>query len=106
MADFSDLIGQAKKMQEKMKQTQEAMKKIEVEGVSGGDSVKIVMNGEGELKKIIFSESAHRESKEILEDLIVSAHADAKSKLKEKTEEEISKITGGIGLPPGFKLPF
>ena len=106
MTNFNDLLGQAKKMQEKMKQTQEAMKKIEVEGISGGDSVKVVINGDGELKKIILSDIAHKESKEILEDLIVSAHADAKSKLKEKTSEEISKITGGIDLPPGFKLPF
>ena len=106
MTDFGDLIGQAKKMQEKMKETQEHIKKIEVEGVSGGDSVKVVMNGEGELKKITINENLYKEPKEILEDLIVAAHNDAKSKLKKKTSEEISKITGGIGLPPGFKLPF
>ena len=102
-----DLISQAKKMQEKMKETQEALKKIEVEGVSGGNAVKVTMNGDGELKKITFEESLYKkESKEILEDLIVSAHNDAKSKLKKKTSEEISKVTGGIDLPPGFKLPF
>ena len=106
MTDFTDLIGQAKKMQEKMKETQESLKKIEVEGISGGDAVKIVMNGEGELKKITFNDTVYKESKEILEDLIVAAHNDAKLKLKKKTSEEISKVTGGIGLPPGFKLPF
>ena len=106
MADFSNLISQAKKMQEKMKETQDALKKIEVVGVSGADAVKIIMNGEGELKKITFDENVLKESKEILEDLIVAAHNDAKSKLKKKTSEEISKITGGIELPPGFKLPF
>ena len=106
MTDFKDLLGQAKKMQEKMKETQEALKKIEVEGVSGGDAVKIVMDGEGELKKITFSDSSHKEPKEILEDLILAAHNDAKLKLKKKTSEEISKVTGGINLPPGFKLPF
>ena len=106
MTDFKDLLGQAKKMQEKMKETQEALKKIEVEGVSGGDAVKIIMDGEGELKKITFSEASHKESKQILEDLILAAHNDAKSKLKKKTSEEISKVTGGISLPPGFKLPF
>ena len=106
MPDFTDLISKAKIMQEKMKETQAALKKIEVEGVSGGGSVKLVMNGDGELKKIIISDAAHKESKEILEDLIVSAHSDCKSKLKEKTAEEISKVTGGIDLPPGFKLPF
>ena len=106
MTDFNDLISQAKKMQEKMKETQDALKKIEVEGVSGGNAVKVIMNGDGELKKIDFSDSLLKESKEILQDLIVAAHNDAKSKLKKKTSDEISKVTGGIGLPPGFKLPF
>ena len=106
MKDFSDLITQAKKMQEKMKETQESLKKIEVEGISGGNSVKIIMNGDGELKKIFLDNILMKESKEIVEDLIVAAHNDAKSKLKKKTSEEISKVTGGIELPPGFKLPF
>ena len=106
MSDFIDLVSQAKKMQEKMKETQEALKKIEVEGVSGGSAVKVIMNGDGELKKISFDDSLYKESKEIFEDLIVAAHNDAKSKLKKKTTEEISKVTGGIDLPPGFKLPF
>ena len=106
MADFNDLIGQAKKMQEKMKETQDNLKKIEVEGVSGGDAVKIIMNGEGELKKITFNDTSYKETKEILEDLIVAAHNDAKLKLKKKTSEEIAKVTGGIALPPEFKLPF
>ena len=106
MTDFTNLISQAKKMQEKMKETQENLKKIEVEGVSGGNAVKIVMNGDGELKKITLDDASLKESKEILEDLIVAAHNDAKSKLKKKTSEEIAKVTGGIDLPPGFKLPF
>ena len=106
MPDFTDLISQAKKMQEKMKETQEALKKIEVEGIAGGNAVKVIMNGDGELKRVILDKSSHNESKEILEDLIVAAHNDAKSKLKKKTSEEISKVTGGIDLPPGFKLPF
>ena len=106
MTDFTDLITQAKKMQEKMKDTQEALKKIEVEGISGGDAIRIIMNGDGELKKISLDENLLKESKEIVEDLIVAAHNDAKSKLKKKTSEEISKVTGGVSLPPGFKLPF
>ena len=106
MPDFTDLISQAKKMQEKMKETQEALKKIEVEGISGGNAVKVIMNGEGGLKKINIEDVLLKESKEIVEDLIVAAHNDAKSKLKKKTTEEISKVTGGIDLPPGFKLPF
>ena len=106
MPDFSDLVAASKKMSEKMKETQETLKKIEVEGISGGNSVKVIMNGEGDLKKITFDDALLKESKEILEDLIVAAHNDAKSKLKKKTAEEISKVTGGIDLPPGFKLPF
>jgi len=106
MTDFTDLISQAKKMQEKMKETQDALKKIEVEGVSGGNTVRVIMNGDGELKKIFLEPSLLKESKEIVEDLIVAAHNDAKSKLKKKTSEEISKVTGGVSLPPGFKLPF
>ena len=106
MTDFTNLITQAKKMQEKMKETQEALKKIEVEGISGGNAIRVIMTGDGELKKISLDENLLKESKEIVEDLIVAAHNDAKSKLKKKTSEEISKVTGGVSLPPGFKLPF
>jgi len=106
MPDFSDLITQAKKMQDKMKETQEALKKIEVEGMSGANAIRIIMNGEGEIKKIFLGDALLKESKEIIEDLIVAAHNDAKSKLKKKTNEEISKIAGGVNLPPGFKFPF
>ena len=106
MTDFTDLITQAKKMQEKMKETQEVLKKIEIEGISGGNAVRVIMNGDGELKKISLNDTLLKESKEILEDLIVAAHNYAKSKLKKKASEEISKVTGGINLPPGFKLPF
>ena len=64
------------------------------------------MNGDGEMKKIMFNDSLLKESIEIIQDLIVAAHNDAKSKLKKKTSEEISKVTGRIDLPPGFKMPF
>ena len=82
MNDFSNLISQAKKMQEKMKETQENLKKMEVEGVSGGNTVKVKLNGEGELKKITLEQTLLKEPKEIIEDLIVAAHNDAKYKLK------------------------
>ena len=104
MTDFNDLIAASKKMSEKMKETQETLKKIEVEGVSGGGSVKVIMNGEGDLKKITLDDAVLKEPKQIIEDLVTAAHNDAKSKLKKKTAEEISKV--GINLPPGFKLPF
>ena len=106
MPDFSDVLAQAKKMQEKMKETQEMIKKIQIEGVSGGDAVKLYLNGDGDLNKIIIDPKTMNESKEILEDLIVAAHNDAKQKLKKRTSEEFSKVTGGLNLPPGFKIPF
>ena len=106
MTAFSDLINQAKEMQKKMKTAQDSLKKIEVEGVSGGSAVKVTINGDGELKKIFIDPDLYKEPKEIIEDLIIAAHNDARSKIKKKTSEEISKVTGGIDLPPGFKLPF
>ena len=84
MTNFSDLISQAKKMQDKMKESQEILKKIEAEGISGGNSVRVIMNGDGELKKVYLDDSLLKESKEIIEDLIVAAHNDAKLKLKKK----------------------
>ena len=106
MTDFSKVLEQAKSMQNKMKETQESIKKIEAEGVAGGGSIKICLNGDGELIKLQISPEMMKESKEILEDLIIAAHGDAKQKVKIKASEELSKITGGIPLPPGFKWPF
>ena len=106
MTDFSKVLETAKNMQNKMKETQESLKKIEVEGVAGGGSVKVCLNGDGELIKLYISPEMMKENKEILEDLIMAAHSDAKQKVKIKASEELSKITGGIPLPPGFKWPF
>ena len=106
MTDFSKVLEQAKNMQNKMKETQEPLKKIKVEGISGGGSVKVYLNGDGELTELNISPDIMKESKEILEDLIIAAHADAKDKVKSKAAEELSKITGGVPLPPGFKWPF
>ena len=106
MTNFSKVLETAKNMQNKMKETQESLKKIEVEGVAGGGSVKVCLNGDGELIKLYISPEIMRENKEILEDLIVAAHSNAKQKVKIKASEELSKITGGISLPPDFKWPF
>jgi len=105
MANFSEILDQAKKMQEKMKQTQEMIKNLEITGNAGGNLVKITLNGDSEIKKIHIDKSIFNEKKEMLEDLIIAAHADAKQKLKIKTDEEISKVTGGVNLPEGFKFP-
>ena len=106
MSDFSKIIDQAKNLQVKMKESQEKIKKIEAEGVSGGGTVKVSLNGDGELIRLNISPETMKENKEIVEDLIIAAHSDAKLKLKSKTSEELSKITGGVTLPPGFKWPF
>ena len=106
MNNFSDMLSNAKKMQEKMKEVQESLKKIEVEGVSGGNLVKIILGGDYELRSISISPSAKNEKDEILNDLIIAAHNDAKEKLKKKTSEEFSKATGTTNLPFDLKLPF
>ena len=106
MPDFTDIISQAKKMQEKMKETQEALKKIEVEGASGGNLVKIILKGNYEMKSISIDPSARKEKDEIINDLIVAAYNDAKDKLKKKTSEEILKVSGMPNLPFDFKMPF
>ena len=104
MTDVSKIIDKAKELEAKMKESQENIKKIRVEGMSGSNSVKVVLDGEGEMQNIEISDSILKEDKSILEDLIVAAHNDAKTKLKTKTSEEISKATGGFGIP-GFKWP-
>ena len=88
-----------------MKESQEKIKNITIEGVSGTNSVKVILNGDGEIIKIDISPETLKEEKTIIEDLIMAAHNNAKIKLKSKTSEEISKATGGLGIP-GFKFPF
>ena len=104
MTDFTKIINKAKELETKMKESQEKIKNIKVEGVSGSNSVKVILDGEGEMQKIEISNEIMKEDKSIIEDLIVAAHNNAKVQLKTKTSEEISKITGGFGVP-GFKWP-
>ena len=104
MTDFSKILDKAKELEAKMKESQEKIKNIKVEGISGTDSVKVILDGEGEMQKIEISDEILKEKKLIIEDLIVAAHNNAKVQLKSKTTEEISKATGGLGIP-GFKWP-
>ena len=104
MTDFTKIFEKAKELESKMKESQEKIKNIRVEGVSGSNSVKVTLDGEGEMQKIEISDEILKEEKSIVEDLIVAAHNNAKTKLKSKTTEEISKATGGLGIP-GFKWP-
>ena len=104
MTDFSKILNKAKELETKMKESQEKIKNIEVEGTSGANSVKVKLNGDGEMIELKISPETIREEKSIIEDLIVAAHNNAKVQLKSKTSEEISKATGGFGIP-GFKWP-
>ena len=104
MEDFNKILDQAKELEIKIKESQEKIKKIEVEGISGSNSIKVTLNGEGDITKIELSTEVLNEEKLIIEDLIMAAHNNAKSKLKVKTSEEISKATNSFGIP-GFKWP-
>ena len=106
MTNFSDMLSKAKAMQEKMKEAQEQIKQIEVEGASGGNLVKVVLSGDYEIKAIIIAETAKKEKQEIINDLIIAAYNNAKDNLKKKSAEELSKVTGGLNFPTDFKLPF
>ena len=104
MTDFNKILDKAKELEAKMKESQENIKKITAEGVSGSNSVKVILDGEGEKKKIEISDEILKKKKSIIEDLIVAAHNNAKSQVKSKTKEEIAKTAGGLGIP-GFKWP-
>tara|TARA_B100001063_G_scaffold80247_1_gene74671 strand:- start:273 stop:590 length:318 start_codon:yes stop_codon:yes gene_type:complete len=104
MTDFKKILDKARDLEAKMKESQEKIKEIRAEGISGSNSVKIILDGEGEMQNIKLSDDLMKEDKTIIEDLIVAAHNSAKSHLKSKTTEEISKAAGGFGIP-GFKWP-
>ena len=104
MNDFSKILDKAKELEAKKKESQDKIKKIQVEGVSGANMAKVTLNGEGEMIKIEISDELMKEEKGIIEDLITAAHNNAKSQLKSKTSEEISKAAGGFNIP-GFKWP-
>ena len=105
MTDFTKILNKAKELEAKMKESQEKIKNIKVEGISGANSIKVTLNGDGEMIQIDISPETMKEEKSIIEDLIVAAHNNAKNQLKSKTSEEISKATGGFDIP-GFKWPF
>ena len=106
MNNFSDMLSKAKDMQKKMQEAQDQIKKIEVQGVSGGNLVKVILAGDYELKSIEITEAAKKENQDIINDLIIAAYNNAKENLKKKSAEELSKVTGGLSLPLDFKLPF
>ena len=97
MTDFTKILNKAKELEAKMKESQEKIKNIKVEGMSGANSVKVTLNGDGEMIQIDISPETMKEEKSIIEDLIVAAHNNAKAQLKSKTSEEISSRVTDIG---------
>ncbi|MBR9829913.1 MAG: YbaB/EbfC family nucleoid-associated protein [Oceanospirillales bacterium] len=103
---MGNLMKQAQKMQEDMQKAQEEVQRAEVSGESGAGLVRITMNGRHDVKAVQIDESLMEEDKEILEDLIAAAVNDAVRKVEQTTQERMSKVTSGMGMPPGFKMPF
>ncbi len=107
MKNISGLMKQAQQMQERMQEMQSKLEALEIEGVSGAGLVAVTLNGKGEMKRVkIDPKLADPAEMEMLEDLIVAAHADAKRKIEATTAAEMQKVTAGMQLPPGLKLPF
>jgi DNA-binding YbaB/EbfC family protein len=107
MKNLGNMLKQAQQMQTKMAEMQAKMAEMEVGGQSGGGMVKVTLNGKGELRKLKIDPAiVDRNEIEVLEDLIVAAFNDAKGKVETAMAEEMAKVTGGLELPPGMKLPF
>jgi DNA-binding YbaB/EbfC family protein len=107
MADFLGLMKQAQAMQSRMQEMQAELEKLEVEGESGAGLVRLTLTVKGTMRHIAVDPSLLKaEEKEILEDLIVTAHEDARRKANRIMEEKMKEATAGLPLPPGFKLPF
>ena len=107
MKNLAGLMKQASEMQEKMRRMQEELDLLTVDGMSGAGLVRVTLSGKGELRAIAIEPKLRDPSEtEMLSDLIVAAHADAKRHLDARTEAEMAKVSGGLNLPPGFKLPF
>jgi nucleoid-associated protein EbfC len=105
MADFLGLMKQAAELKSKMETMQAELDSVEVEGVAGGGMVKVTLTGKGEMKAVRIDESLIKPSdKEIIEDLIVAAHADARRKAEAVLQEKMKTVAGGLPLPPGMKL--
>ena len=105
MADFLGLMKQAAELKSKMETMQAELDQIEVEGTSGGGLVSVTLSGKGEMKSVKIDETLIKPSeKEIVEDLIVAAHADARRKAETLLQEKMKDVTGGLPLPPGMKL--
>ena len=104
--NLGQMMKQAKEMQSKMAEARQKVAEIEATGVSGGGLVEVTLSGKGDMRKVRVDPSLMvGEDREMLEDLILAAHNDARAKVEALVQEEMSKVTGGIKLPPGFELP-
>ena len=107
MKNLADIMKQVQSMQSRMGDMQAKLESISVSGQSGGGLVKVTMNGKATVQSITIDPSLMKaDEREILEDLLVAAHSDAKSKVETLAAEEMKNLTGGLPLPPGFNLPF
>lgn len=107
MKNLAGMMKQATQMQARMKEAQESLAKLVVEGEAGAGLVKVNLTGKGEMKSItIDPKVASPDDVEMLQDLILAAFADAKKKAETASAEEMKKVTGGLTLPPGLELPF
>ena len=107
MKNLTDMLKKAQEMQSKMGDMQSQLDDLEIEGTSGAGLVKVVLSGKGDMKSLSIDDSLFSsEDREVLEDLIVAAHAQARSKVAEASAEQMKDLTGGLELPPGFKMPF
>ncbi|HEX5452625.1 MAG TPA: YbaB/EbfC family nucleoid-associated protein [Stellaceae bacterium] len=107
MKNLGQLMKQAQEMQEKMAEVQAQIEAVELTGVAGGGMVEVTLNGKGDVRAIKIDKAAiDPEEGEVLEDLLVAAFSDARAKVNAHAESEMQKLTGGLALPGGMKLPF
>ncbi len=107
MKNIGQMMKQAQQMQERMQEMQARLDQVEMTGASGGGMVQVTLNGKGDLRKIKIDRTLVDPNEiEVMEDLIVAAFNDAKARVESHVAEEMGKLTGGLKLPPGMKLPF
>ena len=107
MKDIMGMMGKIKDMQAKMERMQEELAELECEGVAGGGMVAVRLSGKGLMKGVKIDPSMFKEDDvEVLEDLILAAHNDAKAKLEATMQKKTQELTAGLPIPPGFKMPF
>ncbi len=104
--NMGDLMKQAQKMQEQMQKAQEELANAECTGEAGGGLIKVTMTGRHDVRKVQIDDSLMSEDKEILEDLLAAAVNDAVRRIEQNNHEKMSGLTAGLGIPPGFKMPF